>query len=136
MAASASAVSGIAICLISLFVWDSWVLFFFGFAAFIFWVARGLERSGNYQQTRDMELDVGYVQDVSVETSCTYEDAEVQYQRILIADRVDSDQGSSRFVAMDERFSVERGDPVVVAYANGVYLINVIKLGSPIIDER
>ena len=85
------------------------------------------------QTSRSSPAIGGAVPTQCVETRYTYEDAEIHYQRILIAERVDSDWGSRRYVASGGHYSVARGDAVVVAYRDGAFLIGLRNLGFPII---
>ena len=84
-----------------------------------------LDVQNNYDSVANMELDVGYVQEVEKWKKDIYEGAEIEGESILIAESPPPNNLEGHWYEIrDGKYSVRRGSLVIFAHASG----DIIKL--------
>ena len=96
--------------------WGSWSYIFFGLSAILFILVFVVEsNSDNYENMTTMELDIGYVQYTEKWLKPVADNADIEYQRIVIAESAPPNGLEKReHTATDESIVVQKGDLVML----------------------
>ena len=110
--------SSLTVFVLGLEVWDwgSWSYIFFGLSAILFILVFVVEsNSDNYENMTTMELDIGYVQYTEKWLKPVADNADIEYQRIVIAESAPPNSLEKReHTATDESIVVQKGDLVML----------------------